>query len=100
MAQDFWLDLFRRRASWPLVAGSAAKVAGTNDSYFASEALFTAPTSLLWVGGSTGLLVSDTGNHTLRRVYFNEVVKDFFPASNGYSVETYAGIPRQPGFVD
>ncbi|MCI0536643.1 MAG: chitobiase/beta-hexosaminidase C-terminal domain-containing protein, partial [Verrucomicrobiales bacterium] len=82
-----------------LLAGNAAKVAGTNDSYFATEALFNAPNSLLWIGGSTGLLVSDTGNHTLRRVYFNQVVADYFP-DLGYSVETYSGIPRQAGFVD
>jgi sugar lactone lactonase YvrE len=63
-----------------LLAGSSSKVAGTNDSYFASEALFNAPNALLWVGGSTGLLVSDTGSHTLRRVYYNDVVASFFPS--------------------
>jgi sugar lactone lactonase YvrE len=84
-----------------LLAGSnSPTITGTNDSFFAEEALFNSPGGLLWLGGTTGLLVSDTGNHTLRRVFFDPIVASFFPTKNGYSVETYAGIPGRPGFTD
>lgn len=84
-----------------LLAGKDSPTSsGTNDSFFAEESLFTSPGGLLWLGGATGLLVSDSGNHTLRRVYFDPIISFFFPEKNGYSVETYAGNPRQPGFQD
>lgn len=66
-----------------LFAGSgSAFVSGNRDSLVATNALFNAPRGLLWVGGNTGLLVSDTGNRMIRRVYFNT-------ALNTYSVEPY-----------
>src|SRR5439155_9941509 len=73
------IKLIKNDGSIILLAGSATKVAGTNDSFFATEALFNQPSGLIWLGGSTGLLVSDTGNHTLRRVYYNSIVAQFFP---------------------
>ncbi len=82
------------------LAGSTTRITGTNDSYFAADALFNSPGALVWVGGATGLLVSDSANHTLRRIYLNPIVQEFFPELSGYSVETYAGIPRASGFVD
>lgn len=83
-----------------LLAGKGSTSSGTNDSFFAEEALFSSPGGLVWLGGSTGLLVSDTGNHTLRRIFSDPIISFFFPERNGYSVETYAGVPRQPGFQD
>jgi hypothetical protein len=83
-----------------LIAGSPDRNSGTEDSIFAEEALFRSPSGLIWLGGNMGLLVSDTGNHTLRRVYFNPVVQQFFPENTGWSVETYAGKAMQPGFND
>ena len=40
-----------------------------NDDGFASSSRFNIPKGLLWIGGETGLLVADTQNHTVRRVY-------------------------------
>ncbi|MBI2924443.1 MAG: hypothetical protein HYY24_01930 [Verrucomicrobia bacterium] len=66
---------------------------GAQDSLYAEEARFNRPSGLLWLGPAVGLLVSDTGNHALRRVFFNPIVGD-------YSTETLAGIPGESGFAD
>ncbi|MCL5096777.1 MAG: chitobiase/beta-hexosaminidase C-terminal domain-containing protein, partial [Candidatus Omnitrophica bacterium] len=67
-----------------LVAGSNDRaVSGSADAVIGVNALFKGPRGLLWVGGNTGLLVSDSGNGLLRRIYFNTNY-------NTYSVETYA----------
>jgi len=81
----------RRGHSIKLVAtdGSVTKIAGSGDAGGADalngvEAQFNLPEGALWLGSAFGLLVSDSGNHALRRVYFN--------GSLGvWSVETYAG---------
>jgi hypothetical protein len=70
-------------------------LSGSDDSPFAVNALFNGPSGLLWLGGNNGLLVSDTLNHTLRRVYYNTNAD-----VNGFSVETFAGLPGQPGLVN
>lgn len=75
------------------VAAGIPGQSGYVDSIFSNETLFNSPTALLWVGGMNGLLVSDTGNHALRRVFTD-------PEIGGYSVETFAGSPPQSGFVD
>ncbi len=55
-----------------LYAGSGSPfVSGTNDAVIATQAKFNNPRGLLWVGGTTGLLVSDSGNRVLRKVYYN-----------------------------
>ncbi len=67
-----------------LLAGSGqSSVFGLKDSVNATEALFDKPSSLLWVGGSVGLLVGDSGNHLVRRVFYSSVA-----ATN--SVETFS----------
>ncbi|HIG27048.1 MAG TPA: hypothetical protein EYQ50_04370 [Verrucomicrobiales bacterium] len=77
-----------------LYVGSGSRfTSGSEDSLFAAGALFNLPRSLLWMGGETGLVVSDTGNHTIRRVFLNEEV-------NALSVTTLAGIANQPGLLD
>ncbi len=81
----------RRGHSIKLVAtdGTVSKIAGVGeagavDSIFGLEASFNLPESVKWLGSAFGLLVSDSGNHVLRRVYYN--------GSEGvWSVETYAG---------
>lgn len=96
-----------------LIAGSGSRVSGTDDSLFAEEALFNLPSALMWSGAAVGLIVSDTGNHTLRRVYQDPIFQDpifqdpeilqFFEhkdLTNRFSVETYAGRPTQSGFTD
>jgi sugar lactone lactonase YvrE len=68
-------------------AGSGSRfISGNKDSLIATNALFTSPRGLLWVGGKIGLLVSDTGNAQVRRIYFNT---NF----NTFSVETYLSGP-------
>ncbi len=83
-----------------LLAGSPSRISGAEDSYFAEESLFNSPGGLIWLGESTGLLVTDTGNHIIRRVFFDPIVALYFPELSGYSVETYAGLAGQAGFVD
>jgi sugar lactone lactonase YvrE len=65
-------------------------VFGATDSSIATNALFSNPRGLLWLGGTTGLLITDSGNHTIRRLYFNT---NF----NSYSVTTFAGTPGESG---
>lgn len=79
-----------------LLAGSDSRfVSGTDDSPYATSALFNGPTGLIWLGLRNGLIVSDSGNHALRRIYFNDS-----PDVSGFSVETFAGTPGAPGLVD
>jgi sugar lactone lactonase YvrE len=66
---------------------------GTNDSVNASSALFNEPAGLLWDPNGAGLLISDTGNNTVRRLYANTT-------RGGFSVETVAGQPTEPGSKD
>jgi hypothetical protein len=85
------------------VLAGKISIAGTEDSLFSSEATFNNPSGLQWMGDNLGLIVTDTGNHSLRRVYLNPNaagLTDFFPEWNGYSVELYAGIPGSPGLVN
>jgi hypothetical protein len=82
-----------------LLAGSAQGVSGSHDDYFATNALFNAPSGILWGGNSLGLLVSDTGNHTLRRVFVDPDLSAFFGTAV-WSATTYAGKAGQPGLVN
>lgn len=52
------------------IAGSAEGISGANDSIFGAETLFNSPRGLLWVDDQIGLLVCDTGNQGIRRVFF------------------------------
>ena len=72
-----------------LVAGIPG-ASGQDDSLVATNAQFSSPRALLWVSPASGMLVSDSGNHTIRRVYWNT---NF----NNYSVETFAGVPGTTG---
>ena len=74
-----------------VIAGTY-RVSGLADDLFAANALFNSPRALLWLGIS-GLLITDSGNHTVRRLYFN-------PDIGGYSVETFAGTPGVAGLVN
>ena len=81
------------------LAGSVQQIAGTNDAYFARDARFSLPVGLRWVGGTTGLLIADSGNHTIRKAFIDANLSAFF-GSNVWSVTTYAGAPKQPGLTD
>ena len=58
---------------------------GLSDALDGRQALFDHPDSLFWVGGSVGLLVGDSGNHILRRVYYTTT-----STPPGFAVETFA----------
>ncbi len=75
-----------------LIAG-APNISGTTDSTLGSNARFTLPRGLIWLGGNSGLLVVDSGNHTLRRVTANT-------NNTSYTVSTYAGTPGVSGLVN
>ncbi len=74
-----------------LVAGKN-KQPGTDDGFGGDTgaATFNNPRGLVWVGGETGLLVADTGNHSIRRVYLKGGL---------WRVETVAGRSGEPGFT-
>ena len=63
---------------------------GYADALLASEAQFNNPRGLLWMGTSSGLLISDTGNNVIRRLSFNDEISD-------WSVDTYAGVAGAAG---
>jgi sugar lactone lactonase YvrE len=84
---------FITNLSVTVVAGSRRQP-GTNDSSQAALALFDQPCGLLWDPNGAGLLISDTANETLRRLYPNSI------SPNGFSVQTIAGIPGVAGYVD
>jgi hypothetical protein len=67
---------------------------GTADSPFGPTARFNGPRGLLWLNG-LGLLISDTGNDSIRLATNNPV----YGATN-YGVGTFAGMAQQAGLVD
>ena len=75
-----------------LVAG-APGFSGTTDSGLGSIARFNLPRGLLWLGASSGLLVVDSANHTVRRVVTNAV-------NGSHAVSTYAGVAGTAGTLN
>jgi sugar lactone lactonase YvrE len=65
--------------------------AGTNDSTVATKAHLNKPSGLLWDTPNNRLLIADSGNGSIRRLYFSNSV---------YGIETIAGITGDPGNVD
>lgn len=58
-----------------LIAGSGSRYAsGSQDAVVATEGLLNSPRGLLYQGADKGLLISDTGNRSLRRLYFSAQV--------------------------
>lgn len=74
------------------VLAGTYRVSGSVDDLFAANALFNSPRGLLWMG-SAGLLITDSGNHTVRRLFFNAEIGD-------WSTETYAGMPGVAGLFN
>jgi hypothetical protein len=77
-----------------VIAGTPG-VAGTNDSLVANEAQFNYPSGILAVTNDNSILISDTGNHTLRRLYVSSAL-----GSPAFAVSTVAGIPGVSGNVN
>ncbi|MDB6058268.1 MAG: hypothetical protein JWO95_2112, partial [Verrucomicrobiales bacterium] len=75
------------------VIAGAMGTPGTNDALIATDGRLSLPSGLLWVSTATGLLISDTGNNTVRRLYFNNDLQT-------WSLETAAGVAGQAGQVD
>lgn len=87
------------------LAGSLNGVSGTNDNLFATNALFNRPSGLVWQSSGNSLLVSDTANHALRRVFRNVQLSQFLSGLYGtnvdiWSVETFAGVLGKAGKAD
>ena len=69
-------------------------VSGSADTFpVALSAQLSSPRGLVWMGASAGLLITDSGNHTLRRLYTNTSIST-------YSIETSVGSPGQVGLVN
>jgi len=77
-----------------VVAGIAGQQ-GTNDALVATGARFNTPSGLLWVSPNNYLLISDTGNNTVRSLFLTN-----FNGATTYAVQTVAGLPGHAGFVD
>jgi sugar lactone lactonase YvrE len=75
------------------VIAGASHHHGTNDSANAASASFNLPSGLLWDPNGAGLIISDTGNETIRRLYPNTT-------QGGFSVQTVAGVPGVAGNVN
>jgi sugar lactone lactonase YvrE len=67
-------------------------IAGSTDGSVALSAQLSSPRGVVWMG-SAGLLIADSGNHTLRRLYTNTSI-------GTYLIDTSAGAAGQAGFVN
>jgi sugar lactone lactonase YvrE len=68
---------------------------GTADFPPAASAQFNAPSGLLWDSVGNRLLISDSGNATIRSLFLTNI-----NGSNVYAVQTIAGSANQEGLVD
>jgi hypothetical protein len=68
---------------------------GTNDSPIATAARFNLPAGLLWSSVDNSLIISDTGNDTIRSLFVTN-----FNGGTTYTVQTIAGIPAHAGSGD
>src|SRR5262249_10066079 len=74
-----------------LVAGNGS-IGPTDGGLDALQAEFASPRAILWSGSNVGLIISDTGNNTVRRLYTNS-------ATGTYTINTVFGSPGQSGLV-
>jgi sugar lactone lactonase YvrE len=76
-----------------VVVRAGQGVAGFADAFpDARNALLSSPRSILWMGDQAGLLVADTGNHVIRRLFTNV-------SAGTYQIETSVGEAGEPGFA-
>ncbi len=81
-------------ADQSVVVRAGQGTAGFADSFpDASQALLSGPRSVLWMGVGAGLLISDTGNHVVRRLFTNTT-------TSTYTIETSVGGAGEAGFTD
>jgi sugar lactone lactonase YvrE len=77
-----------------VIAGTP-HVSGSSDGVTAAGSLFNHPAGLLWVPENGSLLISDSGNDTIRSLFLTNV-----NGSQTYVVQTISGIAGQPGLVN
>jgi hypothetical protein len=77
-----------------IIAGTT-RVIGTNDSSAVTGAEFYLPSGLLWDSANNLLLISDTYNNTLRSLFLTNI-----QGVSSYYVQTVAGTPGTPGYVN
>lgn len=76
-----------------VVVRAGQGIAGFSDAFpNAADALLSSPRSLFFMGAA-GLLISDSGNHVVRRLFTNT-------ATGTYTIETSVGGPGEPGFAN
>ena len=97
---ELWIaDTLNHQIKSVATDGSVSLRAGTGQSGsgdafpFALNAQFSAPRALWWMGAGPGLLIADSGNHTLRRLFTNAPFGTF-------TLETSAGQAGQAGLVN
>jgi len=68
-------------------------IAGSADTFpIAATSQLSSPRGIVWMGVA-GLLITDSGNHTVRRLYTNTTI-------GTYTIETSVGAAGQAGFVN
>jgi hypothetical protein len=78
-----------------LVSALGSGVGGSRDSTFGLTAQLNGPRGLLWRSERSQLLISDTGNHTIRMATNNLTY-----GTTNYAVATFAGTPGLNGFAN
>ncbi|HEX4122203.1 MAG TPA: hypothetical protein VH619_16420 [Verrucomicrobiae bacterium] len=77
-----------------VIAGTP-HVSGSGDGITAAGALFSRPGGILWTGDNNTLVISDSGNDTIRGLYQTNI-----NGSIGWVVQTISGIVGQAGLVN
>ena len=88
---DHTLKFITNGTTTAVVRAGISGNGGFLDAENGREALFNLPDGVLWLGANFGLLVSESDNHTLRRVYSTNLT------STNYVVQSYAGAAGAPG---
>ncbi|MEW6157572.1 MAG: chitobiase/beta-hexosaminidase C-terminal domain-containing protein [Verrucomicrobiota bacterium] len=79
-------------AAAPEIIAGAEGVVGSLDATVGTSATFNGPRALLFLGGASGMLVSDSGNHTIRQLIRRTDGK--------YAVFRFAGATGTGALVD
>lgn len=84
---------FTGTLSTNVVVRAGTGISGSSDTFpLAATAQFSFPRGVVWMGAA-GLLITDSGNHTVRRLYTNATI-------GTYTIETSVGLAGQAGLVN
>jgi len=76
-----------------VVVRAGTGISGSSDTFpLAATAQLSFPRGVVWMGAA-GLLITDSGNHTARRLYTNSTI-------GTYTIETSVGLAGQAGLVN